>query len=226
MLKYIYLVLNSKSSASSKAPYIALSTTSKENQIKIREINYDTLPIQCYVPNVVSIRVVFWWQMIPSFLLLFIAGVPLFTMSAISLASMQLNMLAFELQRIFNHLDADNNVNTKKFGEELSSVANIIVFTEPNLFNCDGTVYGFDDSGPLHWSVCLVCASISLTQSLYFTEWYQFPKLYKTVFLLFGQLRMTATFNLRGIASFGYETGMKALKIVVSYCMFLRAITQ
>nr|CAH7761187.1 unnamed protein product [Callosobruchus chinensis] len=188
--------------------------------------------------------------MIPSFLLLFIAGVPLFTMSAISLASMQLNMLAFELQRIFKHLDAENNVNNQEIRRRIvkCSKHHSLIFSFRSLLNqtfstvmvlytalmilvlCIGlyALFALDKMEDILRTLAYVAIfnyeffacyclpsqeltdlSISLTQSLYFTEWYQFPKLYKTIFLLFGQLRMTATFNVRGIASFGYETGMK-----------------
>ncbi|CAH2002400.1 unnamed protein product [Acanthoscelides obtectus] len=233
--------------------------------ITTREISYETLPVQCYIPDAVPIWVMFLWQTIHLYFLFFSSGTPLFTMCAMTYTSLQLKILDYELRGIFEHVDVDNddvfrNVQSRiakcskhhsfllSFRSTLNEAFSTVMILYLGLMIlvlCIGLYASFALKSRedilrtlayvaiynVEFFVCycfpsqiLMDYSEGLSDTLYFTKWYQYPKFNKMVLLLLCQLQVTVAFNVRGIASFGYDIGLRAIKTVVSYCMFLRAI--
>ncbi|VEN36223.1 unnamed protein product [Callosobruchus maculatus] len=65
----------------------------------------------------------------------------------------------------------------------------------------------------------------NLAESVYACEWYNFPEFQKDVLILLGKSRIKVAFNMGGILDLNLETGMAAVKAILSYSMFLRTMT-
>ncbi|CAH1956126.1 unnamed protein product [Acanthoscelides obtectus] len=65
-----------------------------------------------------------------------------------------------------------------------------------------------------------------LSVTMFGTNWYLYPAYYKDMMLFLGKSRLKVIYSAGGLFDLNRQTGMAALKNMVSYSMFLHTMTQ
>ncbi|CAH2004119.1 unnamed protein product [Acanthoscelides obtectus] len=65
-----------------------------------------------------------------------------------------------------------------------------------------------------------------LSQALYFNDWHLHPSRYKNFAILLGKSQIKVIYSAGGLMNLDLQTGMAAVKTMLSYSMFLQTMTQ
>ncbi|CAH1995064.1 unnamed protein product [Acanthoscelides obtectus] len=190
------------------------------------------LVFESYLPEGMPFWVLFAWQHIPAVALVSLeVAMDFLICSILSLTAMQYRLLRYELERVFGDYpgkkEGEGVITTRSrrcndqltflLGDSIEHMIKILLYSGFMFFEffiC--FCYPAQD---------LTAGAEKLANSIYFSDWSEYPNHHREILLLLGKSQIRVVFTAGGLLEVDLKTGMAALKSVFSYSMFLRTMT-
>nr|CAI5847028.1 unnamed protein product [Callosobruchus analis] len=183
-----------------------------------------------YIPKFVNFWILFTWEHIPaSGLVVLELSLDVIVLNILTMTKLQFKILRYEFENIFyddHGKNRDIRLKIKKccdhhtflLEDSIADILGAAVYAAQMFFE---------------FFICYCCPAQELkdeaellSESLYFNNWHLHPAYYKDIAIFLGKSRIQVIYSAGGLMNLDLQTGMAAVKTMVSYSMFLQTMTQ